>query len=100
MASLFLHPSMNDKICVNCVFDNHVDDEAHHYNLFVSRSVSLSLYLHRLIWNRRGRCTLSLICRDPPLRVRSAAHTEDTAETPRTRTRTRTERNGEITHRA
>jgi len=35
----------------------------------------LSPCLHRLTWNRRGRCTWSLICLDPPQRVRPPLHT-------------------------
>jgi len=32
----------------------------------------LSVFVcHRLTWSQRGRCTWSLICPDPPLRVRS-----------------------------
>lgn len=30
----------------------------------------LFLCLHRLTWSQKGRCTWSLICPDPPLRVR------------------------------
>lgn len=33
-------------------------------------TVFLFRYLHRLTWSQRGRCMWSLICPDPPLRVR------------------------------
>lgn len=40
-----------------------------------SRTDLLSIYhflcLCRLIWNQRGRCTWLLICRDPPLKVKT-----------------------------
>lgn len=43
------------------------------FSCVISHSFTLCflfLRLHRLTWNRRGRCTWSLICLDPPPRVR------------------------------
>lgn len=37
-------------------------------------SIHNFLCLCRLIWNQRGRCTWLLICRDPPLKVKTPQH--------------------------